>query len=226
MRLKEAKMVPSGTNSLIVRPIWIHGPPNAVWSKNVSHCERCLNSRAILKEAYKQVPAEPSLAGFALMVQWHPQKCCPVFLVGRTQFFGGKSCPVNFARVSDWCCHALATIAGMATSHCVDDVLAVDRKTTILSGWIVWRVLSSLLLLGHTRGQESPYFTSPSHSWSEVRPVTDTRWPPNAYNHTRQNRAIDEHGERHFRIWSLTTGTGRQSVGTIGVQLHSDVWPV
>ena len=40
------------------------------------------------RKAYKQVPAEPSLAGFAVMVQWDPQKRCPAFLVGRTQFFG------------------------------------------------------------------------------------------------------------------------------------------
>ena len=40
-------------------------------------------------------------------------------------------------------CHALASIAGLATSHCVDDVLAVDRKTTIFSGWLVWRVLAA-----------------------------------------------------------------------------------
>ena len=76
-------------------------------------------------------------------MHWHPLKRCPAFLVGRTQFFGGKSCPVNFARVPDWCCHALASIAGLATSHCVDDVLAVDRKTTIFSGWLVWRVLAA-----------------------------------------------------------------------------------
>ena len=44
------------------------------------------------KKAYKLVPAEPSLAGFAVMVQWHQQKRCPAFLVARTQFFGGKSC--------------------------------------------------------------------------------------------------------------------------------------
>ena len=93
------------------------------------------------KKAYKQVPAKPRLAGFAVMVQWHPQKCCPAFLVGPTHFFGRKSCPVN--RVPEWCCHALATMAGLATSHCVDDVLAVDRKTTIFSGWLVWHVLAA-----------------------------------------------------------------------------------
>ena len=39
------------------------------------------------KKAYKQVPAEPSLAGFAVLVQRHPRTRCPAFLVGRTQFF-------------------------------------------------------------------------------------------------------------------------------------------
>ena len=34
------------------------------------------------------------------------------------------------------------------------------------------------------------------------------------------------HGQRHFGIWSLTSCNGRQSVGTLGVQLHSDVWSV
>ena len=34
-------------------------------------------------------------------------------------------------------------MAGLATSHFVDDVLAVDRKTTIFSGWLVWRVLAA-----------------------------------------------------------------------------------
>ena len=142
MRLREAKIERPGPNSPIVRPIWILGPPNAAWSKNVSHSQRCLIP-SDFKKAYKQVLAEPRSAGFAVMVQWHPQKCCLAFLVGRTQFFGGKSCPLNFARVPDLCCHALATMAGLATSHCVDDVLALDRKTTIFSGWLVWRVLAA-----------------------------------------------------------------------------------
>ena len=34
-------------------------------------------------------------------------------------------------------------MAGLATSHCVDDVLAVDRNTTVFSGWLVWRVLAA-----------------------------------------------------------------------------------
>ena len=40
------------------------------------------------KKAYKQVPADPSLARLAVMVQWHPVLGKPVLLVGRTQFSG------------------------------------------------------------------------------------------------------------------------------------------
>ena len=103
------------------------------------------------KKAYKQVPAKPSLAGFAVMVQWLPQKRCPAFLVRRTQFFGRKSCPVNFARVPDWCCHALATMAGLATSHCVETSLLSTEKQQFsrdgLSGVSQQRVVVGLCLI-------------------------------------------------------------------------------
>ena len=68
-----------------------------------------------------------NLSGFAVMVQWHLRKRRPAFLVNSTQFSGGKSSPVNFAKFPNWCCHALATMAGLATSLSVDDVLAVDK---------------------------------------------------------------------------------------------------
>ena len=59
-----------------------------------------------------------------------------------------------------------------------------------------------------------------------VRSITDTVWLPNTYNFTRQGRTIDKHGKGRFGIWSLTTCMGRQIVGALGVQLHSDVWTV
>ena len=96
-----------------------------VWIVVPCLCTRISLQRLIMGSCL----AEPSLAGLAVMVQWHPQKRCPEFLVGRTQFFGGKSCPGNFARVPDWCCHALATMAGLATSHCVECSLMGKRNS-------------------------------------------------------------------------------------------------
>ena len=58
--------------------------------------------------------------------------------------FGGKSCPVNFARIPDRGCHMLAAMGGVAASHCVDDVLAADRTSTIVSGFLLWRHLAAL----------------------------------------------------------------------------------
>ena len=34
-------------------------------------------------------------------------------------------------------------MAGLATSNCAGDPLAVDGKTTMFSGWLVWRVLAA-----------------------------------------------------------------------------------
>ena len=70
---------------------------------------------------------------------------------GSYTFFGGKSCPVNFARVPDWCCHALATMAGLATSHCVDDVLAFRQKNNNFLSMAGLAFFSSLFWLGCTR---------------------------------------------------------------------------
>ena len=178
-----------------------------------------------LKKAYKQVPAEPSLAGFVVMVQWHPQKRCPAFLVGRTQLFGGKSCPVNFARVPDWCCHALSSITGLATSQCVDDVLAVDRKTTIFSGWLVWRV-SAACCGWVVPGEKSPLPSQVHRIVGATSDLSQTPYGPPTYlfNCTRQSRATVKHDQRRFGIRELDSCNGRQIVGSLGIQLHSDVW--
>ena len=89
--------------------------------------------------AYKQVAGDPSLAGLAVICQWSPKWRRPVFFVGRTQFFGGKSCPVNFARVPDFWCYVMASMGAMGMSHCVDDMLVAERASTISSGYRLWR---------------------------------------------------------------------------------------
>ena len=94
--------------------------------------------------AYKQVPGDPATANLAVISQWCPKLKKPVFFVGRTQFFGGKSCPVNFARVPDWGCHMMASLGALPMSHCVDDMLAVDREQSILSGFRLWCGLADL----------------------------------------------------------------------------------
>ena len=75
------------------------------------------------KKAYKQVPAEPSLAGAPA----ETLSCVPG---GPYTILWWKVLPCKFRESS-------------RLVHCVDDVLAVDRKTTIFSGWLVWRVLAA-----------------------------------------------------------------------------------
>ena len=46
------------------------------------------------------------------------------------------------------------------------------------------------------------------------------------FNCTRQSRATVKHDQRRFGIRELDPCNGRQIVGSLGVQLHSDVWSV
>ena len=100
-----------------------------------------------IKERVLTGSSGTNLSGFAVMVQWHLRKRRPVFLVNSTQFSGGKSSPVNFAKFPNWCCHALATMAGLATSLSVDDVLAVDKRHDNFLKMACLACLSSVLYL-------------------------------------------------------------------------------
>ena len=44
---------------------------------------------------------------------------------------------MNFARIPDWRCHALAVFGAVAASHCADDVLATARAPTTHLGWFI-----------------------------------------------------------------------------------------
>ena len=78
----------------------------------------------------------------------------------------------------------LATIAGLATSHYVDDVLAVDRNNFLALALLA--CLSSLLWLGCSRRKKSSSVTSSSLSWCNIQCITDTVWPSNTFNCTRR----------------------------------------
>ena len=90
-------------------------------------------------------------------------------------------------------------MAGLATSHCVDDVLAVDRKTTIFSGWLVWRVLAACC--GWVVPNEKSSLPSQVH---RILGATSD------FNCTRQSRAINKHDQRRFGIRELESCNGRQ----------------
>ena len=109
---------------------------------SVSHVARTIPNVSVVavskrfKKMYKQVHTrtKPGRLGCdGTVASTRVSSCVSVWVY---PFWGGKSCPVSFSRIQDWCCHALSTFAGLAASHCVDDVLVVDRQTTILSGWL------------------------------------------------------------------------------------------
>ena len=49
---------------------------------------------------------------------------------------------MNFARYPAWMCEALAVYFGLATSHCVDDMIGIDPSDIVVSGWSAWRYVA------------------------------------------------------------------------------------
>ena len=90
-------------------------------------------------KAFKQVPGVTELLHLAVVVQWDPTHSQPAFMIPYTQVFGGRSTPLNFARFPAWCCYAMAVLAALPSEHCVDDIIGSERRSTIHSGWALWR---------------------------------------------------------------------------------------
>ena len=89
-------------------------------------------------KAFKQVPACPSQIELVVIVQWSPSAKRPVFFIVYCQVFGGKTAPLNFCRSPAWSCEAMATLFAVPASHCVDDVIVIERAETIHSGRESW----------------------------------------------------------------------------------------
>ena len=90
-------------------------------------------------KAYKQVPLAPWCQCYVVLVQWSPEWQAPAFFISRTQLFGGRTAPINFARYATWCGDILAVLAAIALAQCVDDLLSAEPEATIASAFIMWR---------------------------------------------------------------------------------------
>ena len=91
-------------------------------------------------------------------------------------------------------------------------------ETTIFSRWLVWRALAACWVWVFQTQKKSLSVTSSSHSWCNIRCVTDTVWPSNTLFH----KTVSSNTRR------LESGhspcNGRHIVWKLRVQLHSSVW--
>ena len=93
------------------------------------------------EKAYKQVPAKPAQKRHVVLAQWNPLSNKICFWLVLSQVFGGRTPPINFARYPAWFCWIMACLFSVAVSHCVDDVICVERRSTVMSGWRAWLML-------------------------------------------------------------------------------------
>ena len=89
-------------------------------------------------KAFKQIPADPQQVGYVVIAQWDPVSATVAFFVCHCQVFGSKSAPLNFSRFPAWCMQVLAALWAIAASHCVDDVISIERRSTASSARDAW----------------------------------------------------------------------------------------
>ena len=95
-------------------------------------------------KAFRQQTAAPETAHLHCVVTWDADRKCQVYGVAVAQLFGGKAAPINFARIPKWCLDCLAVTLLVPATHCVDDVLCIERQATAMSAWFAWRAFANL----------------------------------------------------------------------------------
>ena len=93
-------------------------------------------------KAYKQVTGKPGDVNKYVIGQWSPSSKTVLYYVALSLLFGGPGAPVQFARYPAWFAFVVAVLIARPLSHCVGDVIGVERKATMLSGWRFWRALA------------------------------------------------------------------------------------
>ena len=91
------------------------------------------------KTAYRQVTSDPEQAHLFIIAMWCALTSSVVFGGAVSQLFGSGSAPLNFSRYPSWCTWAVAVLFLLPMEQCVDDLLSVERLTTMLSGFHCWR---------------------------------------------------------------------------------------
>ena len=96
------------------------------------------------KTAYRQVTADPSQAQLFVVAMYCPVTASTVFGGAVSQLFGSGSAPLNFSRYPSWCTWAVSVLFLLPMEQCVDDLLSVERLTTMFSGYRSWRVFAAI----------------------------------------------------------------------------------
>ena len=90
------------------------------------------------KTAYRQVTSDPHQAHLFVVAMWCALSGSVVCGAAVSQLFGSGSAPLNLSRYPSWCTWSVAVLFLLPMEQCVDDLLSVERLTTMLSGFHCW----------------------------------------------------------------------------------------
>ena len=91
------------------------------------------------KTAYRQVTSDPGQSHLWVIAMWCTLTSSVVFGAAVSQLFGSGTAPLNFSRFPSWCTWSVSVLFLLPMEQCVDDLLSVERQSTMLSGYHCWR---------------------------------------------------------------------------------------
>ena len=127
-------------------------------------------------KACKQVPADPAYIDDYIIAQYDPDAPGVIFWRALTLLFGGKCTPLQFSRCPAWFAFVMAALIALPMSHCVDDMIGVERSSTVMSGWLSWRAIA-LLTGWDVPDSKSP---KPSSAFAVIGAVLDLTGVPSS----------------------------------------------
>ena len=96
------------------------------------------------RKAYKQDPASPQQLLWVIIAVWSHFAQMTHFWLQRTQLFGSRVAPLNFSRISLWMLLVMASTFAVPMTCCVDDVICIERASSISSAYLCWRIMCDL----------------------------------------------------------------------------------
>ena len=106
--------------------------------------------------AYRQVPGRPSQAKTFGVTMWDVVRYRVVIGLAVAQIFGLRSGPLNFSRYPDWCSYCCSVLFLSILWQCVDDLISMERLSTINSSRESWLTFADCCGLGHPAAEAPP----------------------------------------------------------------------
>ena len=90
------------------------------------------------------------------MSQYDPFKRCVAFFIAPSQVFVSKTSPGNLSNYPAASCITASLLSLLPASHCVDDVIFIEKEMVVCSGKVCWELLMELCGWQMSQSKDAP----------------------------------------------------------------------